>query len=905
MDNYVDVLNSLGVAARENGIWASVGHSDLEFGWKLHLSSVQSDAEGLLRSVVSLLLQHNVPFKVARDADILGELNEGTFGYTQVGKFVTIYPPTPEGSLKLAEELVSLTQQFVGPAIVTDLHIGGVVYTRYGSYSPRFRRDKLGNMLVVDDQEGDTGYKVPFTPPRNQSNPFVGYCPKSNLVTTEQTRPIGPGYLLTHRLSSHAKGSVFLGIDVRSQGQVGMVLLKEGRRFCMSDRYGRHIWDRLRHQFDIAQYLDSGDSGVNIARARDLFEHGDSLFLVLNYIDGTDFSARSVVPFGLRPPCEQVSLITEFMELVQTLGTLHEHNVVHRDLSPRNVRVTPEGQIFLLDLEMSYRIGDNHPPFMKGTAGFMSPQQAAGDSPAFADDIYSLGCLLVNALTGFDPRRLSLDLNDSLADRLQSLIGAPHFLIDPVVNTLQIDPNSRPSLREFGESLGDALEKLKRGDSSFHRFGISKANETLQTNLILKQSLDWLVDGGIRYQVNGLPLSPEIQSSHHEASLAMPQAYRLYRSTSRGVAGVVYAVARLSRLGIHTDSARFFVERAVDWLLNHDSTPDDQMPGLHFGEAGVAMAMVEAVRAGFIEPGQWLHPYLKEALSGPVDWPDLTHGAAGQGLAALHCAAVLNIPELAQHANECSTYLVDNQRKDGSWSWPVGVDGMEGTIYSGFAHGVAGIVYFLAGYHRCSGSSLALAAAERGANWLLQQARPAKNRNSVWWPKQVGDEHAWHWWCHGGPGISLALLALYEVGGNEKYADMARTALRWHPVSVRHPNLSQCHGLSGLGEIYLEAYRVLGDEEWRMRAAVLGQTLLAMRFERKNKVNWLVENPYHPTADLMIGCGGIGHFLARLSLTDGKALGMPLSFDPEILAARSPISIDVFQSQQSQAKRLT
>ncbi len=72
---------------------------------------------------------------------------------------------------------------------------------------------------------------------------------------------------------------------------------------------------------------------------------------------------------------------------------------------------------------------------------------------------------------------------------------------------------------------------------------------------------------------------------------------------------------------------------------------------------------------------------------------------------------------------------------------------------------------------------------------------------------------------------------------------------------------------------------MLGDKEWKVRAEEIGQILLAMRSESSEKVSWVVENPYHPTADLMIGCGGVAHFLARLLLPGGDALGMPLAFD--------------------------
>jgi hypothetical protein len=108
---------------------------------------------------------------------------------------------------------------------------------------------------------------------------------------------------------------------------------------------------------------------------------------------------------------------------------------------------------------------------------------------------------------------------------------------------------------------------------------------------------------------------------------------------------------------------------------------------------------------------------------------------------------------------------------------------------------------------------------------------------------------------------------------------LARDALGVHPISPCHPNLSQCHGLAGLGEIYLEAARVLGEAPWRDRATRISATLTGLRQSDANGTYWVVENPYIPTADLMIGSAGVAHFLARLARHDALSVGIPLGVD--------------------------
>ena len=73
-------------------------------------------------------------------------------------------------------------------------------------------------------------------------------------------------------------------------------------------------------------------------------------------------------------------------------------------------------------------------------------------------------------------------------------------------------------------------------------------------------------------------------------------------------------------------------------IRTHAPAPDAGMPGLHFGEAGVAVALSEAIDAGLLARTELVNAFLHKALAGPLDWPDLTHGAAGQGVASLYCA---------------------------------------------------------------------------------------------------------------------------------------------------------------------------------------------------------------------------------------------------------------------------
>jgi lantibiotic modifying enzyme len=228
-------------------------------------------------------------------------------------------------------------------------------------------------------------------------------------------------------------------------------------------------------------------------------------------------------------------------------------------------------------------------------------------------------------------------------------------------------------------------------------------------------------------------------------------------------------------------------------------------------------------------------------------------------------------------ADRCAEYVIRTQRPAGHWVWPSHTAGSR-DVYTGFAHGVAGVTYFAAEYARRTGAPEAERAWRRGVNWL--SARAERLGAALTWPNSTGRPDHWTWWCHGPVGIAVLFLRLFEQTGEARFADVARRALNVHPPGFLAVNLSQCHGASGVGDIYLEAHRVLGDRRWRQRADGVADVLWALRRSSKSGgAAWLVESPYAPTADLMVGCGGVVHFLLRAS-TPGSTMGLPLLLDP-------------------------
>ncbi|MBV8716159.1 MAG: serine/threonine protein kinase [Chloroflexi bacterium] len=159
-------------------------------------------------------------------------------------------------------------------------------------------------------------------------------------------------------------------------------------------RYQREleIGKRLHHP-NIQQLLDEGR-----------LEDGVAPYLVLEFVDGTLLREylRQNAPL---PPDEAVRIA---VQLADALQYCHEHGVVHRDLKPENILIETDGTVKLVDFGIALLQGARRLTFRRLTSGFgtpdyMAPEQVQGDRGDARTDIYALGVMLFEMLTGNVP----------------------------------------------------------------------------------------------------------------------------------------------------------------------------------------------------------------------------------------------------------------------------------------------------------------------------------------------------------------------------------------------------------------------------------------------------------------------------------------------------------------------
>lgn len=208
---------------------------------------------------------------------------------------------------------------------------------------------------------------------------------------------VGP-YRLLRELGRGGMGQVYLGerADALYQKQVAIKFL----RFDHGDLRARFATERrilaaLDHP-SIARLIDAGKD----ARGQP--------YVVMDYIEGTTLTQYAG---GAR--LSVAERITLFLAVLDAVGHAHAHLVVHRDLKPANILVDAEGRPRLLDFGIAKLLGPDDPGgITTGTGGFAftpdyaSPEQIRGEPVGIGSDIYSLGVLLFELLTGTRPYRL-------------------------------------------------------------------------------------------------------------------------------------------------------------------------------------------------------------------------------------------------------------------------------------------------------------------------------------------------------------------------------------------------------------------------------------------------------------------------------------------------------------------
>jgi YVTN family beta-propeller protein len=229
--------------------------------------------------------------------------------------------------------------------------------------------------------------------------------------------------------------------------------------------------DRFLRESRIAASLDH----PAIVPVYDAGESRGELYIAMRYVDGTDLAALLVR--GALSPERTISLLAP---VASALDAAHSRGLVHRDVKPSNVLVSDEGHVYLADFGLTRRLGEAGAELgatrSLGTVGYVAPEQVRGEDVDGRADVYSLGCVLHECLTGATPYA-GTDLAVLFA-HLEQEPPAPPGLERIFATALAKAPGKRYAscgelVAAAGEALGVGATRADRRPFAFAAVGVA------------------------------------------------------------------------------------------------------------------------------------------------------------------------------------------------------------------------------------------------------------------------------------------------------------------------------------------------------------------------------------------------------------------------------------------------
>lgn len=220
--------------------------------------------------------------------------------------------------------------------------------------------------------------------------PSIGATvPRTSLV--EQSKPVVAGYDLVRAIGRGGMGVVWEAIEHRFDRRVAV-------KVHAKERQGADEKDELWAEAFVAARI--GDPGI--VRVLDVgFTVDAHPYYAMELVEGTDLAG--LLADG---PLAARTALSIAADVARAAAAAHEHGVIHRDLKPRNVIVDPTGRARVLDFGVAFNVNagaDRYAGLLCGSPAYMAPEQAMGLRVSPQTDIFAIGVLMYEMLTGERP----------------------------------------------------------------------------------------------------------------------------------------------------------------------------------------------------------------------------------------------------------------------------------------------------------------------------------------------------------------------------------------------------------------------------------------------------------------------------------------------------------------------
>jgi serine/threonine protein kinase len=229
------------------------------------------------------------------------------------------------------------------------------------------------------------------------------------MVQSQSTQPLGGRYQVIQALGVGGFGHTFLAQDLHLPGHPRCVV-KQLKPLVNSPKelqVARRLFDTE------AQVLYRLGSHGQIPGLLAHFEDHQEFYLAQDYVEGQDLEME----LATQPPWTDGEAISFLQDLLTTLAFVHDHGVIHRDIKPSNlIRRHSDHRLVLIDFGAVKQVGSRlttipsslNRTISIGTQGYMPSEQLAG-RPQFSSDIYAVGMIAIQGLTGHQPNTIAAD----------------------------------------------------------------------------------------------------------------------------------------------------------------------------------------------------------------------------------------------------------------------------------------------------------------------------------------------------------------------------------------------------------------------------------------------------------------------------------------------------------------
>ena len=275
-----------------------------------------------------------------------------------------------------------------------------------------------------------------------------------------------PHYHTGHLIAEGGTASVYWGVDHRSGFPVAIKELKI-----------RHFKNPvIREKFkEVETQMYLYMQHPNIPKLVDFIDlkERELLYIIMEFVEGKTLERYIYTEIGLIP--EQKAL-PMFLEVLDTVTYLHNNGILHLDIKSNNIMLQPNGKIKLIDLGIASRMSDASNSTGFGTPAYMPPEQSEMGKCGRYTDIFALGVMLFEMLTGTEPftsqnpnsKQANEEIKQKIKYELTPQMRQFYSHINPdlqfiVERALAKNPSDRyQSCEEFRNFIKDYMYKLKK-----------------------------------------------------------------------------------------------------------------------------------------------------------------------------------------------------------------------------------------------------------------------------------------------------------------------------------------------------------------------------------------------------------------------------------------------------------